>query len=302
MRYYRIVSIIGIIYLCFNGVTSSVSSTEGYLLPSNIETFDLEYNQWHDINSITSIGANYVIEWNFTTSNPNVLIQLWAMDDPNFNDWKDGLTPSLYKHLISSRAGASGYYSVPNSEIWHVVFMNFDITEMETTTINTDVNFIEKPTQNDGGIGQDAGNSYSTSSQLTVGNFSSSGILIYDDLSDFYNFEVEAGDNLTITFSDFGESICDFVLYKQGGTKVIEETDVIDNISMEYSVNDTGTCALGISKSNADDFTQVDYQFSIFKQSELTFNFPIEVKYILCVFSFLGISVVIVRKRKKERY
>lgn len=62
MRCFRILSIIGIALLCLNGILSLGTSTEEYLAPCAIETFELDYNQWYDINSITSISANYMIE------------------------------------------------------------------------------------------------------------------------------------------------------------------------------------------------------------------------------------------------
>lgn len=180
--------------------------------------------------------------------------------------------------------------------------MNFDTAGNGTTTINTEIKFVEKPTQNDGGTGQDAGDSYVTSSQLAEGNINSSGILICDDQSDFYSFGVIQGKNLTITFSGFDESNCDFILYKQGGIKVIEETDVIDSITLEYSANESLTLILSISKSDANDFAQVDYQFYIDGiQSELTSESPIKTGYIFGAFSLLCIAVIIMRTRKKER-
>ena len=267
------------------------------------KTQELDPLEWFEISSGTSIGTNHVIEWSFTSTNPDIVIDVWVFDDSEFttfSTWGD-LVGDL---LTQAQSSDSGYYFPATTSVWHVVFFNNDGSSPATTTVTADVEFVEESTQNDGNSGGDAGGLFASAVYLETDDFNSSGILEYTDCKDYYKFLVSESLEITVVIEGLSNGNCNFTLYEPSGSINTTRNLIASDETIKVNTTTTGYWIMSINKASCDDYQTENYTFKIMLKSPPITTTPTE-EGGLSIFSFLIPFVVIsiifkfVRRKRK---
>ncbi len=233
------------------------------------KTQELDPLEWFEISSGVTIGTNHVIEWSFTSTNPDIVIDVWAFDDSEFSTFS--ASGSLVGDLLTqAQSSDSGYYFPASTSVWHVVFFNNDGSSPATTTVTANVEFIEESTQNDGNSGGDAGGLFASAVYLETDDFNSSGILEYLDCKDFYKFLVSENLEITILIENLRNSNCNFTLYRPAGTTITKRDQIAIDETIKVNATETGYWIMSLSKASCDDYQTESYDFKIILKTTST--------------------------------
>ncbi|MCK5184709.1 MAG: hypothetical protein KAQ95_10410 [Candidatus Heimdallarchaeota archaeon] len=267
------------------------------------KTQELDPLEWFEISSGTSIGTNHVIEWSFTSTNPDIVIDVWVFDDPEFSTFSTfgDLVGDL---LTQAQSSDSGYYFPATTSVWHVVFFNNDGSSPATTTVTANVEFVEESTQNDGNSGGDAGGTFAGAVYLESADFNSSGILEYLDCKDYYKFLVSEALEITIVIENLRNGNCNFTLYKPAGSIKAQRDQITTDETIIVNATETGYWIMSINKASCDDYQTENYTFKIMLKIPPITTTPTE-EGGLFIISFLiscaVISIIFKFVRKKRK-
>ncbi len=264
----------------------------------------LAIDEWFEVNSTTLIGTDHFIVWEFTQSVADAALNVWAMDDTNFQNFIAHV-PFTYYDL--SFGLITGDYFIPISEsIWHVVFWNVDAPLDRTTTVTAKVEFDEQtPTQNDGNTGGDANPSYSSPTFLDEDDFNSSGMLIFHDVRDLYKFYIGTNESVTLTITGLYDANCNFYLIDPLVDVVASSENMTQDFQYEFTTEFTYYFMI-FNKTFTDPYVEKEvYYFDIQidnsteNETDSTVEMPIVfIDIISGLLSIPIISAVVIIKKK----
>lgn len=110
----------------------------------------LSYGHYVYVHQIAD--ENYEIRWEFSGSNINIGINVYAMTDLEFSKFQNYQSCSVYKLSDGSYSRDSGTFNPRSNDSWYVVFLNAD-SDMQITYLTYNVDFIEVPLLSGGIIG-----------------------------------------------------------------------------------------------------------------------------------------------------
>ena len=121
--------------------TSEEKTSNPDILSLNYES-SLSYGRYVYAHRIAN--ENYEIRWEFSGTNINVGINVYAMTDLEFSKFQNLQSCYVYKLSDGSYYRDSGTFFPQSNDDWYIVFLNAD-SDMKITYLTYDVDFIEDP-------------------------------------------------------------------------------------------------------------------------------------------------------------
>jgi len=260
------------------------------------ETHVIVFDDYIEAN-LGTISTDEFLWIHCTQENSDIIIQIWAMDHTNYNEFIQYGT-GIYHEIGYGTGNFTQYFYIGVEDIWHILVFNVDSIHQRTTTINL---FLEIGDfgENDGGSGIDAGGYFASALYLEDENYNSSGRLLFWDLIDFYKFYAEVGDHLSIKINGLRFGNTSFILYAPNGLYEKASADYItQDIEIILPVNQSG---YWIMKFYKDDYDLVysHYYFEI-KVSPPTVPTSITLATIITSGTSFIIATVVLRKKRKQ--
>jgi hypothetical protein len=173
----------------------------------------LEFEEYIEIHSSTIIGSDYFATWSISQDDPDVYVEVFALDEGNYSNFQNGWAHIRYYLSVSYDPATSGVFYPNHDSIWYIVFQNVDAPMFRSTTVTAEVEFESKfLEQNDGNSGGDAGNTMNNPLYLFEDDYNCSGMLVYQDYWDYYKFYTKENDTVTISVSGLYNANCNFYL------------------------------------------------------------------------------------------
>ncbi|MHA1673854.1 MAG: Loki-CTERM sorting domain-containing protein, partial [Promethearchaeota archaeon] len=214
------------------------ADAEPTILESNqwisVENFGgerLDYFSWSRSLFMGNLEDGDYLHWDYEGSNPLVGIRAYAMNDVEYANLVAGL-PIDY-HVLSDGTYCvnSGVWNVPSTDVWTIVFFNYDSDHQPTNFIHS----ITEPDEPDDDIYENNDEIYEATEIL--GGFSSH--LVCLD-ADFYIVYLEAGESieLSINFAHSDGNL-DLKFYDFSFNELASSTSLTDNEYIEYQVTNS---------------------------------------------------------------
>ncbi|NHK32727.1 MAG: hypothetical protein FK730_15360 [Asgard group archaeon] len=232
----------------------------------------LEFEEYIEIHSSTIIGTDYFITWSITQDDPDVYVEVFALDEGNFTNFQNGWAHLRYYLSVSYDPATSGYFIPNHDSTWYIIFQNVDAPMFRSTTVTAKVEFEEKfPQQNDGNSGSDAGNSIGNALYLYEDDYNCSGMLVYQDWWDYYRFYTKENDTVTISVSDLYDGNCNFYLIDPVLYNIRESRESITtNLEISIQIDQTGYWIIEFNKTEFSYIEKETYNLQIEIDSPLT--------------------------------
>ncbi len=149
--------------------------------------------------------------------------------------------------------------------------------------------------QNDAGSGGDAGNTFSSATLITRGQYN--GMLVDFDYYDYYRIELISGDVISIHLS-FQESLnFDLFFYDPSLNRIALSTDGLSDESIAITVAETGSFRILVSRLTGYGAYEIIIQAS--HPSELDFNWKALVIFGAVIVAIIGIFFIIRLTRRR---
>ncbi len=149
--------------------------------------------------------------------------------------------------------------------------------------------------QNDAGSGGDAGNTFSSATLITRGQYN--GMLVDFDYYDYYRIELISGDVISIHLS-FQESLnFDLFFYDPSTNRIALSTDGLSDESIVITVAETGSFRILVSRLTG--FGAYELVIHVSHPSELDFNWKALVIFGAVIAVIIGIFFIIRFTRRR---
>jgi hypothetical protein len=268
----------------------------------------VSFDIYFSVNSEESIGTDDFIYVYYSKDIPDAYMDVFVVNAGNYSAFVSHQAHTRYPLGLQTDPSGQGTFLPPYEDVWYVVFHNVDAPLERSITVSYKIEFDERfPTQNDGNIGDDAGDSIDYSTLLDPADYNSSGMLIFTDYFDWYKFYAAENDTLTLSVSGLYDANCNFELYEPLGFDLsYSQVNVSSDILINQLINKTGFWIMKFSKTSTIFTERENYTFEIVIDSPETTppttpTSPAKVplKTVISIIATTFVVLVVYRKKVK---